>query len=67
LFPKEQGMSTTQNTASRQNDKVEEYDSVILGGGAGGTVAAWTFASKGQCVAERTARAGAITKKLNSN
>jgi pyruvate/2-oxoglutarate dehydrogenase complex dihydrolipoamide dehydrogenase (E3) component len=44
-------MSTTQNTPSRQNDKVEEYDLVILGSGTGGTVAAWTFASKGQRVA----------------
>src|SRR5262247_2366174 len=44
-------MSTTQNTRSGQNDKVEEYDLVILGGGTGGTIAAWTFASKGQRVA----------------
>jgi len=44
-------MSTTQNTSSGQNDKVEEYDLVILGSGTGGTVAAWTFASKGQRVA----------------
>src|SRR5262245_3268430 len=44
-------MSTTQNTPSRQNDKVEEYDLVILGGGTGGTLAAWTFASEGQRVA----------------
>jgi len=44
-------MSTTQNTPSGQNDKVEEYDLVIIGGGTGGTVAAWTFASKGQRVA----------------
>src|SRR4026209_636582 len=44
-------MSTTQNTPSGQNDKVEEYDLVILGGGTGGTVAAWAFASKGQRVA----------------
>src|SRR5882672_1163868 len=44
-------MSTTQNTSSGQNDKVEEYDLVILGGGTGGTVAAWTFASRGQRVA----------------
>jgi pyruvate/2-oxoglutarate dehydrogenase complex dihydrolipoamide dehydrogenase (E3) component len=51
LFPKEQGMSTTQNTPSGQNDKVEEYDLVILGSGTGGTVAAWTFARKGQRVA----------------
>src|ERR1700750_3154003 len=44
-------MSTTPNTASGQNDKVEEYDLVILGSGTGGTVAAWTFASRGQRVA----------------
>ncbi len=44
-------MSTTQNTPSEQNDKVEEYDLVILGGGTGATVAAWTFANKGQRVA----------------
>jgi pyruvate/2-oxoglutarate dehydrogenase complex dihydrolipoamide dehydrogenase (E3) component len=44
-------MSTTQNTPSGQNDKVEECDLVILGSGTGGTVAAWTFASKGQRVA----------------
>ena len=44
-------MSTTQNTPSGQNDKVEEYDLVILGGGTGGTVAAWTFAGKEQRVA----------------
>ena len=44
-------MSTTQNTPSGQNDKVEEYDLVILGSGTGGTVAAWTFAGKGQHVA----------------
>ncbi len=38
-------MSTTQNQSS------EEYDLVILGGGTGGTVAAWTFAGHGQRVA----------------
>jgi pyruvate/2-oxoglutarate dehydrogenase complex dihydrolipoamide dehydrogenase (E3) component len=30
---------------------VEEYDLVILGGGTGSTVAAWTFAAEGQHVA----------------
>jgi 3-oxoacyl-[acyl-carrier protein] reductase len=30
---------------------VEEYDLVILGGGTGSTIAAWTFASQGQRVA----------------
>src|SRR6476619_2266500 len=44
-------MSTTQNTPSGQNDKVEEYDLVILGGGTGSTIAAWTFAAQGQRVA----------------
>jgi pyruvate/2-oxoglutarate dehydrogenase complex dihydrolipoamide dehydrogenase (E3) component len=44
-------MSTTRNTPSRQDAKVEEYDLVILGSGTGGTVAAWTFAGKGQRVA----------------
>src|SRR5215510_13394253 len=44
-------MSTPQNTPSEQNDKVDEYDLVILGSGTGGTVAAWTFASEGHRVA----------------
>ena len=44
-------MSTTQNTPSRENAKVEEYDLVILGSGTGGTIAAWAFAGKGQRVA----------------
>src|SRR6185437_2227524 len=36
---------------SGQNDKVEEYDLVILGGGTGSTIAAWTFAGQEQRVA----------------
>src|ERR1700751_2976968 len=44
-------MSPTQNTPSGQNDKIEEYDLVILGGGTGSTIAAWTFAKQGQRVA----------------
>ena len=40
-------MSITQNTPSGQDAKVEEYDLMILGGGTGGTVAAWTFPIKG--------------------
>src|SRR5262245_1613519 len=44
-------MNTTQENLAGQNDKVEEYDLVILGGGTGGTVAAWTFASEGRSVA----------------
>ena len=56
-------MSTTKNTPSGQNDKVEEYDLAILGSGTGGTVAAWTFAGKGQRVVER-ARSGQTTVEL---
>src|SRR5215469_2507281 len=43
-----------QNTASARlspDISVEEYDLVILGGGTGGTIAAWTFAGQGQRVA----------------
>ena len=32
-------------------EDVEQYDLVILGGGTGGTIAAWTFAAVGQRVA----------------
>ena len=32
---------------------VEEYDLVILGGGTGGTVAAWTFAAQAACSGHR--------------
>src|SRR5438445_3427821 len=47
-------MSTMQNaTANEPGWKAnpEEYDLVILGGGTGGTIAAWTFAGQGQRVA----------------
>jgi pyruvate/2-oxoglutarate dehydrogenase complex dihydrolipoamide dehydrogenase (E3) component len=47
-------MSTTQNTPSiepQPKANLEEYDLVILGGGTGGTIAAWTFAQRGQRVA----------------
>ena len=43
-----------QNTGSAQSPRqttAEEYDLVILGGGTGGTIAAWTFAGQGQRVA----------------
>jgi pyruvate/2-oxoglutarate dehydrogenase complex dihydrolipoamide dehydrogenase (E3) component len=33
------------------NTKLEEFDLVILGGGTGSTIAAWTFAARGQRVA----------------
>jgi pyruvate/2-oxoglutarate dehydrogenase complex dihydrolipoamide dehydrogenase (E3) component len=35
----------------RKDMKVEDYDFVILGGGTGSTIAAWTFAKQGQRVA----------------
>jgi pyruvate/2-oxoglutarate dehydrogenase complex dihydrolipoamide dehydrogenase (E3) component len=47
-------MSTTKNTSFAPGPKginTEEYDLVILGGGTGSTVAAWTFASEGKRVA----------------
>jgi pyruvate/2-oxoglutarate dehydrogenase complex dihydrolipoamide dehydrogenase (E3) component len=43
-----------ENVSSAQLPKktdVEEYDLVILGGGTGSTIAAWTFAKQGQRVA----------------
>jgi pyruvate/2-oxoglutarate dehydrogenase complex dihydrolipoamide dehydrogenase (E3) component len=47
-------MITMQESPFSQEQKkanVEEYDLVILGGGTGGTLAAWTFAGRGQRVA----------------
>jgi ribulose 1,5-bisphosphate synthetase/thiazole synthase len=38
-------------TPTRNNNDPEEFDLVILGGGTGSTVAAWTFAGAGQRVA----------------
>ena len=45
---------TTEKSSSaelRKQNEPEEYDLVILGGGTGSTVAAWTFAAEGQRVA----------------
>src|SRR6476660_7965370 len=47
-------MNTMENVSSANLPKKtgpEEYDLVILGGGTGSTIAAWTFASQGQRVA----------------
>jgi pyruvate/2-oxoglutarate dehydrogenase complex dihydrolipoamide dehydrogenase (E3) component len=47
-------MNSTKNTSSAQasrNTQPEEFDLVILGGGTGSTVAAWTFAGEGKRVA----------------
>ena len=34
-----------------ENSRPEEFDVVILGGGTGSTIAAWTFAGEGKRVA----------------
>lgn len=46
-------MTNVENTSSSQPKKsqLEEFDVVILGGGTGSTVAAWTFAAEGKRVA----------------
>jgi pyruvate/2-oxoglutarate dehydrogenase complex dihydrolipoamide dehydrogenase (E3) component len=46
-------MSTKQNIPSvqRRPAEAEEYDLVILGGGTGGTITAWTFAAQKKRVA----------------
>ena len=45
------GNETLSSAAANQASALEIYDLVILGGGTGSTVAAWTFASQGQRVA----------------
>jgi pyruvate/2-oxoglutarate dehydrogenase complex dihydrolipoamide dehydrogenase (E3) component len=46
-------MNTTKDMSSAQARKTqpEEFDLVILGGGTGSTIAAWTFAGEGKRVA----------------
>jgi hypothetical protein len=47
-------MKSTENTSStqaRKKTQPEEIDLVILGGGMGSTIAAWTFAAEGKRVA----------------
>jgi pyruvate/2-oxoglutarate dehydrogenase complex dihydrolipoamide dehydrogenase (E3) component len=45
-------MTSAKNPSSAQPaERIEEYDVVILGGGTGSTIAAWTFASEGKRVA----------------
>jgi pyruvate/2-oxoglutarate dehydrogenase complex dihydrolipoamide dehydrogenase (E3) component len=47
-------MNTQEAVASApliEDREPEEYDLVILGGGTGSTIAAWTFAGQGQRVA----------------
>lgn len=43
--------SLTLSSPSARTPNLEDYDLVILGGGTGSTVAAWTFAGQGQKVA----------------
>src|SRR5580693_8604367 len=44
-------METTLSAQAPKNAQPEEFDLVILGGGTGSTVAAWTFAGEGKRVA----------------
>jgi pyruvate/2-oxoglutarate dehydrogenase complex dihydrolipoamide dehydrogenase (E3) component len=44
-------LENTSSMPSTRKSTPEEYDLVILGGGTGSTVAAWTFAGQGQRVA----------------
>jgi len=47
-------MKRTESTSSAQvlkKSQPEEFDLVILGGGTGSTIAAWTFAGEGKRVA----------------
>ena len=44
-------MKNVSSAKSPRKTDPEEYDLVILGGGTGSTIAAWTFAKQGQRVA----------------
>src|ERR1700731_4009295 len=44
-------MKRSESTSSPQKTQPEEFDLVILGGGTGSTIAAWTFAGEGKRVA----------------
>jgi hypothetical protein len=43
--------ANTPSTEPLRKANLEEYDLLVLSGGTGGTIAAWTFASQGQRVA----------------
>jgi pyruvate/2-oxoglutarate dehydrogenase complex dihydrolipoamide dehydrogenase (E3) component len=45
------GQAQPSSAQSPKGSKPEEFDLVILGGGTGSTIAAWTFAAQGQRVA----------------
>jgi len=64
-------MNSTKTTSSAQvlkKTQLEEFDLVILGGGTGSTIAAWTFAGQGQWVAiiERKYIGGSCPKPQGS-
>ena len=64
-------MNSTKTTSSAQvlkKTQLEEFDLVILGGGTGSTIAAWTFAGQGQRVAviERKYIGGSCPKPQGS-
>lgn len=44
-------MKNSENSSSARKTQQEDFDLVILGGGTGSTIAAWTFASEGKRVA----------------
>src|SRR5215831_4369750 len=44
-------IENTSPTKASNNTQPEEFDVVILGGGTGSTIAAWTFAGEGKSVA----------------
>ena len=44
-------IETSLSASVLKNSEPEEFDLVILGGGTGSTVAAWTFAGEGKRVA----------------
>src|SRR5215510_1478092 len=45
------GTRNVSSSPRRESQNPEDYDLLILGGGTGSTIAAWTFASEGQRVA----------------
>jgi glutamine amidotransferase PdxT len=53
-FREGMSMNNTKNTSSVQvstQPQIENFDLLILGGGTGSTIAAWTFAGEGTRVA----------------
>jgi ribulose 1,5-bisphosphate synthetase/thiazole synthase len=64
-------MKSMESSSSAQvlkKTQPEEFDLVVLGGGTGGTIAAWTFAGQGKRVAviERKYIGGSCQKERHS-